>query len=173
MNTLIKNHYKKSVIKHNVKEEVNTFGEMMISNWSPVPKEGTFPQANASIDPWSSSVTPSLAALRKHWLGLCRYLNQCHNRKKKLVEFSLHTEKQAWVKGAGVDSACLCLLQPLGFNATNSPVTERQSATRSRCSRSIPLPVSDTADSKSCNHHQRKSLKTLEAARVHKLYTRN
>lgn len=54
------------------------------------------------------------------------------------------------MKGDETDACSLCCAMPLAFKATNSPVADRLSATRSKCWGRIDLPVSDIADSKLC-----------------------
>lgn len=66
------------------------------------------------------------------------------------VKVSELTEKHACTKGAETDVCFLCCDSPLALKATNSPVNDRQSAVRSKCSGSIVFPVSNIVDFKLC-----------------------
>lgn len=54
------------------------------------------------------------------------------------------------MKGDETDTRAFCLAIPLALNPTNSPVTDRQSASRIKCSGRIVLPISAEAHLKFC-----------------------
>ena len=61
-----------------------------------------------------------------------------YNIREKLAELN--------VNGAETDMHFLCSANLFAFMATNSHVTDKQSAASSKCSISIVLPMSDIAD---------------------------